>query len=56
MTKYLLNHVPATIGILAREGIERLLDDEDLFDQIVSESRKINSSEVMRILAWAKCG
>jgi len=39
MTKYFMNHTPATIGILAREGIEKLLGDEELFNQIASELR-----------------
>ena len=37
MTKHFMNHTPATIGILAREGSEKLLGDERLFNQIALE-------------------
>jgi len=37
MTKHFMNHSPATIGILAREGIEKLLSEEALFNQITAE-------------------
>lgn len=37
MTEHFMNHTPATIGILAREGIEKLLGEEMLFSQIATE-------------------
>lgn len=40
MTKHFMNHTPAAIGILAREGSEKLLSEEVLFNQIVSELRQ----------------
>ena len=39
MTKHFMNHTPATIGILAREGSESLLGDAALFDQLIAELR-----------------
>lgn len=39
MTEHFMNHTPATIGILAREGIEVLWGEEAMFNQIALELR-----------------